>query len=279
VSAAPRFRSILGSPLAPATRLLLGVLGVVLVVAAYEYYVHRHAEAGGNPRFSPGFGQLWTAFGELTEVDRRTQTVPLWNDTWASLRILGEGLGAGVAISSAIGLLMGVSSMFHAMWAPVVGALAKVPPTAMIALFMVVFGVTGDAFKVALIAFGISPTLALGIALVARAVPKNTIVKAYSLGASTIAVVVRVIIPQIIPQAIEMVRLTVGPAWISLIAAEYISSSEGIGHGIVLSQRMVRIDYILVYVTWLAILGTVIDLALQGISRLIAPWAAARKED
>lgn len=279
MSAAPRFRSIIGSPLAPTTRVLLGVLGVVLVVAAYEYYIHRHELAGGNPRFSPGLGQLWTAFRELTLVNARTETVPLWADTRASLWILVRGLGAGIAISAVLGLAMGVLSTVHAMGSPVVSALAKIPPTALIALFMVVFGVTGDAFKIALIAFGISPTLALGIALVARAVPRNTIVKAYSLGASTLTVVVRAIIPQIIPQAIEMIRLTVGPAWIYLIAAEYVSSSEGIGHGIVLSQRMVRIDHILVYVAWLAILGSAMDAALHGLSRLVAPWAAARRED
>jgi NitT/TauT family transport system permease protein len=275
----PRFRSIIGSPLAPGTRILLGAVGVVVIVAGYEYYVYQHLHGGGNPRFSPGLGQLWTAFCELTEVDPRTETVPFWVDTRASLAILAKGLGIGIAISTVLGIAMGVLSTVHAMVAPVVTAVAKIPPTALIALFMVVFGVTGDAFKVALIAFGISPTLALGVALVARAVPKNTIVKAYSLGASTLQVVVKAIIPQIIPQVIEMIRLAVGPAWIYLIAAEYVNASEGIGHGIVLSQRMVRIDHILVYVIWLAILGTVIDVGFQRLSRVVAPWAASRKDD
>jgi NitT/TauT family transport system permease protein len=279
VKAEPRFRPIIGSPLAPTTRLLLGAIGVALVIAAYEYYRQCQHAAGGNPRFSPGFGQLWTALRELTDVDPRTQTVPFWTDTRASLWILARGLGIGIAIAATLGVVMGVLSTAHAMISPVVAALAKIPPTALIALFMVVFGVTGDAFKVALIAFGICPTLALGIALVARAVPKNTIVKAYSLGASTPDVVARVIVPQIIPQAIEMIRLAVGPAWIYLIAAEYINASEGIGHGLVLSQRMVRIDHILVYVIWLAILGSAIDAALHLVSRQVAPWAAARKDD
>ena len=277
--APPRFRSIIGSPLSPAVRLALAVAGVAVVVAAYELYIYRHQLGGGNPRFSPGFGQLWTAFQELTDVDPRTQTVPFWNDTRASLCILAKGLGIGISISVALGILMGVLSTVHAMCSPVVSAIAKIPPTAMIALFMVVFGVTGDSFKVALIAFGISPTLALGVSLVARAVPKNTIVKAYSLGASTFDVIARAVVPQILPQVIDMIRLAVGPAWIYLIAAEYINASEGIGHGIVLSQRMVRIDHILVYVIWLAILGTVIDLAFHALSRLVAPWAAARKDD
>ena len=275
----PRFRSIIGSPLSPAVRLLLAAAGVAVLVAAYELYIYRHQAGGGNPRFSPGFAQLWTAFQELTDVDPRTQTVPFWTDTWASLAILAKGLGIGIAISVTLGILMGVLSTVHAMCSPVVTAIAKVPPTALIALFMVVFGVTGDAFKVALIAFGITPTLALGISLVARAVPKNSIVKAYSLGASTPDVVLRAILPQILPQVIDMVRLAVGPAWIYLIAAEYINASEGIGHGIVLSQRMVRIDHILVYVIWLAILGTAIDFAFHALSRIAAPWAAARKDD
>jgi NitT/TauT family transport system permease protein len=275
----PRFRSIIGSPLAPATRIALGALGVVVVLTAYEYYIYQHEHGGGNLRFSPGLGQLWTAFRELTEVDARTQTVPFWADTRTSLAILAEGLGVGIAISAVLGLAMGVLSTMHAMFSPVVTAIAKIPPTAMIALFMVVFGVTGDGFKVALIAFGISPSLALGISLVARAVPKNTIVKAYSLGATTPSVVVKAILPQIVPQVIEMIRLAVGPAWIYLIAAEYINASQGIGHGIVLSQRMVRIDHILVYVIWLAILGTAIDFGFHLVSRWIAPWAAVRKDD
>jgi NitT/TauT family transport system permease protein len=279
VTVAPRFRSIIGSPLAPAARMLLGAAGAALVIAAYSCYVHRHELAGGNPRFSPGLGQLWTAVGELTEVDPRTGTVPFWTDTFASLWILARGLGIGIAISAALGIAMGVLSTVHAMCSPIVTALAKVPPTALIALFIVVFGATGDGFKIALIAFGISPALTLGIAMVARAVPSNTIVKAYSLGASTAAVVVKGILPQIVPQIVEMIRLAVGPAWIYLIAAEYVNASEGIGHGIVLSMRMVRIDHILVYVIWLALLGTAIDLAFHAGSRLVAPWAAARKED
>jgi NitT/TauT family transport system permease protein len=276
---APRFRSIIGSPLAPATRIALGALGVALVLLAYEYYVYRHELSGGNHRFSPGIGQLWRALGELTDVDPRSGTVRFWSDTEASLSILAKGLGLGIAISTALGIAMGVWSTVHALFSPVVVAVAKVPPTAMIALFMVVFGVTGDAFKVALIAFGISPTLATGIMLVARAVPKNTIVKAYSLGASTPQVVVKAIIPQIVPQIIEMIRLSVGPAWIYLIAAEYINSSEGLGHGIELAKRMVRIDHILVYAIWLAILGTAIDAAFHVVSRRVAPWSTARSDD
>src|SRR5262249_1214252 len=144
VTARPRFRSIIGSPLAPATRAVLGAAGVLIVIAAYSYYVHRHELAGGNPRVSPRLGPPWLGPGELTGVAPRTGSVPFWTDPAASLWILARGLAIGIAISAALGIAMGVWSTVHAMAAPVVTALAKVPPTALIALFLVVFGATGD---------------------------------------------------------------------------------------------------------------------------------------
>jgi NitT/TauT family transport system permease protein len=275
----PRFRALIGSPLAPAARVALGVLGVALLIAGYEYYVHYNLQHGGSPKLSPGFGQLAAALGEMTEADRRTGRAPFWSDTWASLAVLAKGLGLGVVVAVAVGIAMGVLSTVHALLSPVMTALAKIPAMALLALFFVLFGVTGDALKIALIVFGIGPSTIIGIMQVARAVPKNSIVKAYSLGASTPQVIVRAILPQIVPQVIEMIRLALGPAWIYLIAAEYIASSEGIGHGIELAKKQTRIDVILVYVAWLAILGTAIDLGCHGLSRLVAPWATTRRDD
>jgi hypothetical protein len=53
VNSERRFRAIIGSPIAPATRASLGVIGVVLVLAAYEYYVQAHEQGGGNLAVGP----------------------------------------------------------------------------------------------------------------------------------------------------------------------------------------------------------------------------------
>jgi NitT/TauT family transport system permease protein len=256
---------------------VLGATGGALALAAYACYASWQHRAD-HPRFGPGLGALWDALREVTSVNPRTETVPLWEDTKSSLSILAEGLGLGVLISLIAGVFIGVFSTIHALFSPVVTAITKVPPLALMGVFIILFGV-GDGLKVALIVVGIAPTLANGIVLCAQAVPKNIIVKAYSLGASTPEVVVKGIVPMIVPQIIAMVRLSVGPAWVYLIAAEYVASSEGLGHQIALSVRMTRMDIIIIYCVWLAILGTLIDYGMAVLSRLAAPWAAARKDD
>jgi NitT/TauT family transport system permease protein len=56
------------------------------------------------------------------------------------------------------------------------------------------------------------------------------VVKAYTLGATTTEVALKVILPQIVPRILDSIRLTVGPAWVFLIAAEAISSDSGLGY-------------------------------------------------
>jgi NitT/TauT family transport system permease protein len=272
-----RFRSIIGTPLSPGTRFLLGAVGVMLALAVYYWYAHNQHEAG-KERFGPYFGELWDAFKEVTSENKRTETVWFWQDTKSSLWILAKGLGYGCLVSVVLGVAMGVFSTVHALFSPLVTAISKVPPLALSGVFLIIFGVE-DKMKVALVIAGTAPTLANGIVLCAKAVPKNIIVKAYSLGASTPEVVVKAVLPMIIPNIIEMIRLSVGPAWVYVIASEYIVASEGIGYRIALSARMIRMDIIIVYCIWLAILGTLIDYGFALLSRLVAPWAQHRKDD
>jgi NitT/TauT family transport system permease protein len=277
-----RFRSIIGTPLATRTRIALGAIGVGLAIAAYAYYSYRQQQAGEGKQFlGPGLDKLWTRLGELTSEDKRTETTWLWVDTISSLKILMKGLGIGVAFAVVLGVLMGVFSTVHALLSPVVTAIAKVPPTAVLPIFFILVG-AGDGSKLAIIAVGIAPTLANGIVLCAQAIPRNTIVKAYSLGASTPEVVVKVILPIILPQIVEYIRLTIGPAWVYLIAGEALTAaSEGLGYRIFVTWRnaQVAMSTAIIYCIWIAILGVLMDYALALVSRLVAPWAAVRKDD
>ncbi|CAE7443637.1 ssuC_2, partial [Symbiodinium sp. CCMP2456] len=109
---------------------------------------------------------------------------------------------------------------FEALLLPPISFFAKIPPTAMLAVYFVFFGVTGVQIFVALIAFGIFPTLAQSIAQAAQQdVDEHTINKSYTLGASHFEVVWEVVLRQILPRIIENARLSVGPAMVFLIAA------------------------------------------------------------
>ncbi|MEO1314966.1 MAG: ABC transporter permease subunit, partial [Pseudomonadota bacterium] len=103
--------------------------------------------------------------------------------------------------------------------------------------------------------------------------PVEQMVKAQTLGASTLAIGLRVALPQIMPRLIGAVRLSLGPAWLFLIASEAIAAEAGLGYRIFLVRRFLAMDVILTYVIWITLLAFLLDLALRQISRRAYPWA------
>ncbi|MCU0693252.1 MAG: ABC transporter permease [Polyangiaceae bacterium] len=270
-------RKLIGTPLPSLWRVALGVLPVVLLVVAYAYFSHQRQVENPMDRLMPGVSKLWAGVEEITTPDKRTGEVWLWVDTLASMKRLGQGLGAGLSIACVLGVLMGIFSTVRSLLSPLVTALAKVPPLALLPIIFIFLGVD-ESSKVVLIALGVAPTLTNDIALAGQAIPRNTVVKAYTLGASTSEVVVKVILPQILPRITDSIRLTIGPAWIYLIAAEAISADSGLGYRIYVVQRQLAMNVILPYVVWIALIGLVLDYGLAALSRWGFPWAHAVKD-
>jgi NitT/TauT family transport system permease protein len=267
-----RPRQLIGTPLDRRVRILLGLVPIVILAVFYAYAsAERHAE---NPadRLMPGLQQLLDGLREITTPDKRSERVWLWVDTLASLERLASGMGAGLGIALTLGVSMGVFSTPRALLSPIVTALAKVPPLALLPIIFIFLGVE-ESSKVVLIALGIAPTLTNDIALTTSRVPRNNVIKAYTLGASTSEVALKVILPQALPRILDSIRLTVGPAWVFLIAAEAISSDSGLGYRIYVVQRQLAMNVILPYVVWIAVLGMAMDYGLAALSRWLFPWA------
>jgi NitT/TauT family transport system permease protein len=269
-------RKIVGTPLANRWRILLGVIPIVVLLGLYAWVSHQRQLENPMDRLTPGLTQLRAGLSEITTPDKRTETVWIVVDTAASLERLAKGMGAGLSIAIVLGLLMGIFSTARALFSPIVTALAKIPPLALLPIIFILLGVD-ESSKIVLIALGIAPTLANDVALTAAAIPRETVVKAYTLGATTTEVALKVILPQIVPRILDSIRLTVGPAWVFLIAAEAISSDSGLGYRIYVVQRQLAMNVILPYVVWIAILGMAMDYGLYWLSRRWYPWAHAEK--
>ena len=90
--------------------------------------------------------------------------------------------------------------------------------------------------------------------------------------------VLRLVLPQIMPRLITCVRLALGPAWIFLIAAEAIASTDGLGYRIFLVRRYLSMDVILPYVAWITLLAFVTDCAARAaFARLSSPGRIRRR--
>src|SRR5258705_9928922 len=102
--------------------------------------------------------------------------------------------------------------------------------------------------------------------------PNEQIIKAQTLGASTWQLVIRVVLPQLWPRLIDALRLTLGSAWLFLIAAEAIASTEGLGYRIFLVRRYMAMDIILPYVVWITMLAFLMDWLLRVVRAKAFAW-------
>jgi NitT/TauT family transport system permease protein len=201
----------------------------------------------------------------------------LWVDTAASLRRLVIGLGVATVIGLSLGLALGLIPTVGAGLGTLVAVLSMIPPMAVLPILFIVFGL-GELSKVVLIVFGVTPCLIRDLALRVQSLPREQMVKAQSLGASTWQVAIRVVLPQIMPRLIESLRLQLGPAFLFLISAEAIAADVGLGYRIFLVRRYLSMDVILPYVAWITLLAFVMDYALYLLARRGFPWAYVEEQ-
>ncbi|HWK50959.1 MAG TPA: ABC transporter permease subunit, partial [Steroidobacter sp.] len=205
------------------------------------------------------------------EEDRRSGKVLWWLDTGASMKRLLIALGISALIGIVGGLAIGALPVARSLLGPFVAALAMIPPLAILPILFIVLGL-GEVAKIALIVFGVAPCIVRDVSLRAGELPKEQLIKAQTLGASSWLLATRVILPQLWPRLIDALRLTLGSAWLFLIAAEAIASTEGLGYRIFLVRRYLAMDVILPYVIWITLLAYTMDWLLRKTRARLFPW-------
>ena len=255
------------------SRLVLGLLPFALIAAIYLIASAERRAANPDDKLLPPAAEMAETVRRLaTEPDRRTEEIVLWTDTAASLQRLAVGLGVATLAGLAFGVALGVLPMVNATLGAVIAVMSMIPPMAVLPILFIVFGL-GELSKVVLIIFGVAPCLARDMTLAVARLPREQMIKAQSLGASTWQIAIRVVLPQIMPRLVEALRLSLGPAFLFLISAEAIAADVGLGYRIFLMRRYLAMDVILPYVAWITLLSYVMDYALAQLARRGFPWA------
>ncbi|MEX5729169.1 NitT/TauT family transport system permease protein [Rhodovulum iodosum] len=253
----------------------LAALPFVLVMLAYMVGSDIRLAENPSDKLMPAPAQIAaTAERLLTEPDRRSGRILFWYDTAVSLKRLAIGVGLAASTGLIFGLLIGLLPHIRATFSGFVAVISMVPPLALLPILFIVFGL-GELSKVVLIVIGITPFLIRDLSQRTLEIPREQIVKAETLGASTFTIALRVALPQVLPRLIQSVRLSLGPAWLFLIAAEAIASDLGLGYRIFLVRRYLAMDVILTYVIWITLLAFMIDWALKVLARRAFPWTGA----
>jgi NitT/TauT family transport system permease protein len=257
-------------PIQPATALCLGILSVFLLLSGYAWLSHRQHVINPEDRTIPNWSQLKQGVVSIWQVDKRGERWLIEDAKASGLRFF-LGLGLGAAGSVLLGMLMGCFTPVEAFCYPPLSLLAKVPATAALAVFFVMVG-TGANMYVAMIAFGVLPTLTLAVYLAVKEFPEELQYKAYTLGASNAEVICPIIFSYVLPRLLDAVRLMIGPALVYLIAAEMVVGEVGFGHRIHLQSRLINMAVVYPYIALLAAFGFGMDYALRWLQRVLCPW-------
>ena len=256
-----------------AATLGLGLLPFALVAIAYLFGSHIRLQDNPADKLLPPPAAMADAIERLAvEPSKRSGQRLLWADTAASLQRLGLGVGLSAILGLVFGVAIGVVPYVRATLGHFLVVLSMIPPLAVLPILFIVFGL-GEVSKVVLIVIGVAPFLMRDLAARVAELPRELMIKAQTLGASTWQIVTRVVLPQLWPRLIHSVRLMLGPAWLFLIAAEAIAATEGLGYRIFLVRRYLAMDVILPYVAWITLLAFLFDWLLQQCARRAFPWA------
>jgi NitT/TauT family transport system permease protein len=253
-------------------KVLLGMLPFILTIIVYLWASGARLEANPNDKLMPSLTTIGDAIERLAfEPSKRSGEYELWSDTTASLRRLVSGVLIAAMLGLVAGILNGTIPVVRANLSPYITILSLIPPMAILPILFIIFGL-GELSKVMLIVIGITPFIIRDLQARTLELPAEQLIKAQTLGASTWQVMVRVIIPQILPRLVQAVRLSLGPAWLFLIAAEAIAAEQGLGYRIFLVRRYLSMDVILPYVAWITLLAFLTDWILRRISYRAFPW-------
>lgn len=250
-------------PVAPGTRIALGVGFFVLFVAVWAAatlggYVSKTFLADPVTMVKSGY-DLLVKQGFLKDIG-----MTVW-------RVFG-GFAIAAALALPLGVLMGAYKPIEAFFEPFVSFARYLPASAFIPLLILWAGI-GEAQKLAVIFIGSFFQLVLMIAVSVGNTRRDLVEAAYTLGAGDRGIVTRVLLPSSAPEIAETLRMVLGWAWTYVIVAELIGASSGIGHMITDSQSLLATDQIIFGIIVIGLIGLVTDFAFKAFNRMLFPWA------
>ena len=197
--------------------------------------------------------------------------VSFWEHTWIStLRVFGAFLLACV-IGIPLGIAMGMSPLARGIFDPPIEFYRPIPPLAYLPLMIIWFGID-ELSKVLLSFLSVLAPLVLGARAGVRSAAIEQIHAAYSFGATRWQVIRMVILPAAMPEIITAMRVGIGFGWTTLVAAEMVAATSGLGYTVLSASRFLQTDIVIMGIVVIAIIAYAFDHLVRFVERRVVPW-------
>lgn len=195
----------------------------------------------------------------------------LAGNIWASLQVVFIGWAIGIAVGVPLGVAMGWSQLVRDYASPVVEMLRPIPPPAWIPFAVLWFGIapSGRVFVIAMAA--VMPCIINSYGAV-RGCDAILVDAGRCLGASNGRIVTRIVVPTVAPEILAGIRIALGNAWMTVVAAELVASSAGLGFILVQAQYAIQPEVVLSSMFFIGTIGIVLSLVLGAVERRQQAW-------
>jgi taurine transport system permease protein len=244
----------------------LGALSVILVLAAWWFI---HAFALVPEVLLPGPGEVVATFIDIVQNGYRETT--LWGNSASTLWRCGAGFLLACATGLPLGLAMGYRPEIKAAANYIVQFMRPLPPLSYLILLILWLG-TGDASKIALLYLTAFPILASSAMAGVWTTKEQRIQAARALGASEWQIFRFVIFPSALPLIFTGARIALAAAFSTVVAAELMAATDGLGWMVFSASRFLRNDVIIIGIVLLGLLGMALNKLVLLLDARIVHW-------
>lgn len=206
---------------------------------------------------------------KMTNTNPDGSTIPV--STLASLEVAIVGLLLAIVTGVPIGLLMGWYKGFRKFIKPVFEILRPIPPISWIPLTILWLGI-GIKAKAFIIFFAAFIPCVINSATGIEQTNKTLINVAKTCGASNVEIFFKVGIPSALPIMFAGIRVALGNAWATLVAAEMLAANSGLGYMILMGRNYARADIVILGMVLIGALGALFTGTLGFIERRVIKW-------
>jgi taurine transport system permease protein len=222
-----------------------------------------------KPLFVPSPEAIVRKFFDL--LDKGFTGTPLIEHVMISTgRVFGAFVLACV-IGIPLGLAMGMSPLVRGIFDPPIEFYRPIPPLAYLPLMIIWFGI-GETSKVLLIFLSVFAPVALGARSGVKSAAIEQIHAAYSFGASRWKVLRHVILPAAMPEILTSMRIGIGFGWTTLVAAEMVAATKGIGYMVLSASQFLQTPVVIVGIIIIAAIAYAFDMLMRFVERKVVPW-------
>jgi len=195
----------------------------------------------------------------------------LWQHLGASLGRIGLALVAAALTAIPVGLAIGHNRVARGILDPLIEFYRPIPPLAYLPLIVIWCGI-GELSKVLLIYLAIFAPIAIATATGVRTVDPAKLRAAQSLGATKAQLIRHVILPSALPDILTGIRIGLGVGWSTLVAAELIAATSGLGFMVQSAAQFLVTDVVVLGILLIALIAFALEMGLRALQRKLVPW-------